>query len=357
MPLSKRQVRELTAATARELAWGLPQMNRITREWSRLAERIPDEPIRIDAIKALDSKRGHLAGAVAFTIIPGKRNRQLLQAVLSHQAIVDYLDTAHERHPTVADGERLHLAVVEALNPGDPISDYYAEHPWQNDGGYLRTLVEDCRRQCEALPSFASVQPLLTLEAERSRRVLTLNHLPDPAARDAALRRVADEEFPDQKQWQWFEVTAALCGQLGFFALLALATKPDVDEAEIAATHDAYWPLMPCLANMLDSFADQTEDVARGNHQYIAHYEESDRVDRISELIAMAGERLVALPDGQRHAVILSCMVALYLTKDSARTPAMTADAKQLGRAGGTLPQALMPVLRTWRLAYSQAGL
>lgn len=357
LPLSPRQILALTTAAGRELSWGLPRMNRTTRQWSRLAERIPDEPIRLDALKALNSKRGHLAGAVAFTILPGGRNPRLLQALLSHQAIVDFLDTAHERHRTVAAGEGLHAAVVEALTPGEPISDYYAEHPWRDDGGYLRTLVEHCRRQCEALPSFASVQPLLTKEAEQSRRVLTLNHLPDPEARDTALRRLAEEAFPDQERWTWFEVTAGICGQLAWFALLALATKPDLDEREIAATYDAYWPQMPCLANMLDSFADQLEDVEIGNHNYTFHYAQSDRIDRISELIESVATELVALPNGHRHALILSCMVALYMTKDSARSPALAGDAKRLAHAGGSLSKALIPVLRTWRLAYSQGGL
>jgi len=115
---------------------------------------------------------------------------------------------------------------------------------------------------------------------------------------------------------------------------------------------------MPYLTTMLDSFADQTEDLAKGNHRYIAHYGEPDRgVERVSELITMAAERIIALPNGQRHAVLLSCMVALYMTKDSARSPALAGDAKRLVHAGGSLSRALMPVLRAWRLAYSQGGL
>jgi hypothetical protein len=43
------------------------------------------------------------------------------------------------------------------------------------------------------------------------------------------------------------------------------------------------------------------------------------------------------LPDAHRHAVILGSMVAFYLAKDSARTPAMAGSAKQLAHAGGGL--------------------
>ena len=345
----------MAAATTRELAWGLPVMNRETRHWAQLAGRIPDEPLRADALRALNTKRGHLAGAVAFTIVPAYRSPQLLRALLAHQAIVDFLDTAHERHPTESGGDGLHLAVLEALTPGAAIGDYYVDHPWQDDAGYLRALVEECRRQCEALPSFAAVQPLLTREADRAGKILTLNHLPDPGERDPALRDLVEREFPGEERWSWFELTAAACGQLMIFVLLALAAKPDLDEAEITATYDAYWPLMPMLTTMLDSFVDQPEDVDNDNHQYVSHYRDhTEAVERISELIEMAAFEIAALPDGHRHAVIFSCMVALYLTKDSARTPAMKQDAKRLVQAGGSLSQALMPVLRIWRTAYAQ---
>jgi tetraprenyl-beta-curcumene synthase len=332
-------------------------MNRQVRRWSGLAERIPEEAIRVDALRALNSKRGHIAGAVAFTIIPGHRSPELLQALLTHQVIVDYLDTAHERHPTLAGGDGLHLAVRDALIPGGPLSDYYADHPWKDDADYLQALVEDCRHQCEALPSFASVQPLLVREADRARRILTLNHLPDPDERDSGLRQLAMAEFPGERRWSWFELTAGTCGQLAIFALLALAAKPELDEREVAATYDAYWPLMPLLATMLDSYVDRAEDVDDGNHQYVSHYPDPDQaVERISELIEMAAREVLTLPGGHRHAVILSCMVGLYLTKDSARTPAMASGAEQLVRAGGSLSRALMPVLRIWRSAYAQRG-
>lgn len=68
-----------------------------------------------------------------------------------------------------------------------------------------------------------------------------------------------------------------------------------------------------------------------------------------------AGE-ILRLPHGERHAVLLGCMIALYLSKDSARTPAMREATRRIARAGGTLPRLLLPVLRAWRLANAQAS-
>ena len=47
-------------------------------------------------------------------------------------------------------------------------------------------------------------------------------------------------------------------------------------------------------------------------------------------------------------------MVAMYLSKDSARTPEMTQPTRQIAKAGGALTNALLPVLRLWRIAYGQ---
>ncbi len=47
-------------------------------------------------------------------------------------------------------------------------------------------------------------------------------------------------------------------------------------------------------------------------------------------------------------------MVAMYLSKDSARTPPMRIAAKTFTEAGGSLTHILVPILRLWRIAYSQ---
>jgi tetraprenyl-beta-curcumene synthase len=297
-----------------------------------------------------------MAGAVVFTTVPNRRSRELLQTLVAFQTIFDFLDDLHERHPTAANG-RVYMALVDALTPDKPISDYYTGHPWKEDDGYLEALVEASRRRCEALPSFTSVRELLSREAERAHQVLAMNHLAHSDDRSRALRDWVDREFPAQTEWHWFELTAAASGQLAIFALLALAAKPGVDEEEVIATYDACWPTIPLLTTMLDSFVDQPEDTDNGDHRYVTHYRESERaVERLSGLIERAAQALTPLPDGHRHAVILGSMITFYLTKDSARSPALERETRQLIRAGGSLPRTLAPILRIWRTAYMQRG-
>jgi tetraprenyl-beta-curcumene synthase len=353
LPLSRTQVGALASATMRELAWVLPESTWRAHRWRRRAKRIPDSSIRADAMCTFDSKRGNLAGATLFMTLRERRNADLLQALITQQTLFDFLDDLHERHPTRVNGHSLYTALIDAFIPGGPLPDYYAHHLAADDGGYLKALVEDCRLSCAALPSFGSVQVLLVREARRAQRALTLNHLPNPDDRNRAMRRWAEREFPEREGWHWYELNAAASGQLAIYALMVLASKANLGSDEIEETYAAYWPVVPALTTMLDSFVDQAEDGSNGDHQYVSHYPEQP-VDRLVELIEIAADRLSGLPQAKRHMVILGCMVTFYLAKDSARTTEMDAERRRLLETAGSLPQALAPVLRLWRTAYLQ---
>lgn len=353
-PLSPVQVKELLAAAGREISWGLREVSRELRTWRALAELIPDRSIRDDALRALAHKRGHADGAALFSVLPDHRSHALLRLLVAYETILDFLDDVSERHATEANGRELHLALVDALDPTRPLADYYRHHPWDDDGGYLEALVELCRRSCRSLPSYWRVRSLLLEEAWRAQ-VLALNHIPDPARRDAALRRWAAQEFPDTSELTWFELSAASSASLVVHSLLALATETDVSDEQIDEIYAVYWPWTSLATAMLDSFVDQPEDLAAGNHSYIAHYSSAElAIQRLGCAIARAAKAAFRLPDGHRHVVIVSSMVAMYLSKDSARTSELWPATRRLIAAGGSLVRLLLPVLRAWRVFYSQ---
>lgn len=353
-PLSPGQVRALIAGAARELSWGLPAVSREMRAWRAMAESIPDAPIREDALRSLATKRGHADGAALFTILPRRRNRELLALLVAYETIADFLDCVSERCPTPANGFHLHRALADALDPGGRLHDYYRHHPWRDDGGYLLALVNACRTGCGALPSFEHVRSLVTREARRAL-VLGINHDTDPARRDAALRGWAAREYPDERELHWFELSGAASATLVVHVLLALAAEPDLSTHEIAAAYAAHWPWIALATTMLDSYVDEADDVASGNHAYIAHYADRDTaVARVRESIRNALRAAAELRDGRRHVVIVSCMVALYLSKASARAPEMRTTTASLVDAGGSLVRLLLPILRAWRMIYRQ---
>lgn len=356
LPLSPRQVWALLAAASRELLWGLKAVSREIRTWRGRALLIPDAEIREDALNSIEHKRGHTDGAALFWILPRRRDLALLRLLVTYELIWDFLDCLNERGASegTVNGRQLHKALVEALDPAAPISDYYRYHPWRDDGGYLRMLVESCRRGCAALPSYGRVRPLVVREARRAQ-VLALNHTTDPGGRDSSLRAWAKREFAGERRLSWFELTGAASASLTIHAFLALAADPACSEEEIDRTCAAYFPWMSAATTMLDSYVDQGEDIANGDHRYIAHYDSEQLAgERVRELVSRSAREARRLRHGHRHAVITACMVAMYLSKDSARSPEMKASTASFVRAGGSLTRLLLPILRMWRIAFAQ---
>lgn len=358
LPLSPRQVWALLGAASRELLWGLRAVSREIDGWRGRASSIPDAPLREDALNSIERKRGHTDGAALFWILPRHRDMNLLRLLVAYEITWDFLDSVNERAASEGptNGRQLHRALIEALDPGAPISDYYRYHPWRDDGGYLDELVAACRRGCSALPSYGRVQSLIVREATRAQ-VLALNHDTDPDGRDAALSAWAAREFSGEQELSWFELSGAASASLTVHAFLALAAEPACSDGDIARTCAAYFPWLSAATTMLDSYVDQAEDELNGDHRYIAHYPSRALAEeRVCELVTRSALEARRLRNGHRHAVIASCMVAMYLSKDSARAPEMRASTAGLVRAGGSLTRLLLPILRLWRIAFAQRG-
>jgi tetraprenyl-beta-curcumene synthase len=355
LPLSPRQVWVLLAAAKRELLWGLREVSHEMRDWQVMAAAIPDATIREDALHSIRHKLENAAGAALFSILPRQRNRDLLRLLVAYQMIWDFLDSVSERgaHEGTANGLQLHRALVEALDPGAPISDYYLLNPWREDGGYLRALVETCRRSCAALPSYGRVRAVVIREAERAH-VQALNHDTDPHCRDDALRQWAACEFANEQRVSWFELSSAATASLAVHAFLALAAEPACTDADVRHTYAAYFPWIAGAATMLDSYVDQVQDSVNGDHRYVAHYtSHSEAGERVGRLVARSTAEVRRLSNGHRHAVIAACMFAMYLSKDGARAPDLRAETASIARAGGSLTRVLLPVLRIWRMVFA----
>jgi tetraprenyl-beta-curcumene synthase len=350
LPLSRRQLHALSAAALRELSWGLAAASQEVRGWRARALIIPDRHIRKDALETLEQKLTHIMGAALFSIIPARRDRRLLRVLVAYEIIIEFLDNVHERAGGELNGRQLHRALVEALDPCAPISDYYRHHPFKQDGGYLRALVQACREGCVTLCSYSAARPLLLVEAGRCRGVQSLNHDSDSRRRADALHAWSGVHFPGEHEVSWWELAAAASSSLGVHALLALAAA---GSHELTQAHEAYVPWIAAVSTLLDSFVDELRDEAAGDHSYVAYYSNPDvAVGRLAELIHRSAQEASGLPGGHRHAVIAACMVAMYLSHERLSSPALRASRDQLALAGGSLTKLLVPVLRLWRVAY-----
>jgi len=304
-------------------------------------------------LDSLVRKRPHIDGAALFWTIPRHRNKRLLGLLVGYEAILEFLDDLDEHTPFTdgVNGRQLHRALAEAMAPDRPISDYYLYHPDKDDGGYLRGFVEVCRQHCASLPGYPAVGDWVRREAARAE-VLALNH--DPQHHQDKLKEWAEQEFAGYEPDRWFEPSGAATASLTVHALLTLAVEPSLAAGDVERVQAAYFPWLSLTATMLDSYVDYTEDIATGNHSYVSHYSDFNVAQaRIEELIRRSAHEVLGLHRGHQHAVILACMVAMYMSRDSARTTERRTVSGHIVQAGGAFTGLLTPVLRVWRIAYA----
>jgi len=331
--------------------WVLPSVATEVATWRRCAASIPSGELRADASANLHSSRLNAEGAALFAVLPRRRHPALVRGLVAYQTALDYLDTLSERpcREQRVNGVQLHRALVEALEPGGRISDYYRSHPWRDDGGYLQQLVEATRAGCTALPAYERVRERAVASARRMR-VQALNHEPLPERRDAALRAWAAREFPGRNELAWFEWTAASCSSLSTFTLLALAADPHLQEDDVLEAEAVYFPWINAASTLLDAFVDQPSDREQGNHSYVEHYDSpSEMVERLCEIVYRSVHGARQLRNGERHALIATGMVSMYLSKESARSPELRQATRRIAQVAGSLLRVQLPIMRTMR--------
>jgi tetraprenyl-beta-curcumene synthase len=339
----------------REVVWGLSGVLREVEKWRARAAAIPDATIRNDALTALAHKRPNTDGAALLWVIPTHRCPRLLRLLVAYEIMGDFLDSTVERgaHIGIANGRQLHLALVDAVDIERPVSDYYRYHPWRDDGGYLPRLVDACRYGCSMLPSYSTVRPLL-IRAAMLAQVQGLNHEVDAALRQTVLEAWAVREGNADSGLDWYETAGAASAWLTVLALMTVAAEQSPMLGQAHEVFLAYFPWIALAATLLDSYDDMIEDRCNHTDNYLVRYGSFDlAVRRIDELVRRATDEARALHRGERHAIIVASMIALYLSKDSVRTPEMEATSRMLLRSSGPLTMFLGPVLRTWRIINS----
>lgn len=329
----------------------LPGVAREIRHWSATASNATDRTLRAEAILTLRRERLNVEGAALFATLPRRRNGALLRALCAYQITLDYLDTIGERSSGVplADGLQLQRALSEAVDPGGPVSDYYRLHARRDDGGYLGSLVGTCRSGCIALPAFEQVRRRV-VHAAGLGSVQAPNHDPDASRRKDGLRAWVSCELPGRWEMSWFELTAAASSSLWTLALLALAADRHLHEDDVEEAEAVYFPWVCAASTLLDAFVDQASDRAEGNHSYVEYYDSTaEMVERLCEIVYRSATAARRLRNGERHALIVTGMVSMYLSKASARSPELRRASRRIARAAGSLPRVQLPIMRTMR--------
>lgn len=325
-----------------------PEATREVRRWRRLARAIPDPRLRELALSTQAQERGNLEGAAAFAVlVPRSHRRAVTRAAVSFQALYDYIDTLAEQpvEDAMAHGRTLHLALLAALDSGRPHVDYYAHFPVGRDGGYARSLIEDCRAALAGLPSYGAVQAAALAATRRMVDYQAFNHA--DGADHAGLREWALELTPPGSGLRWWETAAGAASSLAVFALMATAADPDVTPEEAYAMETAYFPWIGALHVLLDSLIDLTADLESGDHSLVEHYgcpQETAR--RLAGIAQRALGATDEVSHGVRHATILAGMASFYLSRPGALGPGALPATELVLSTLGRLTAPAMALLR-----------
>ena len=214
--------------------------------------------------------------------------------------------------------------------------DYYRFYPAHKDGGYLKALIAECRSCIETLPGYRPVEPEILRLASLYSDLQVYKRFP-PAMRRSRLRRWFKEKAaPVDPPLHWWEYAAACGSTLSLFALLALATSPQVRPDHIRQVGGAYFPWVCGLHILLEHWVGQGEDLRCGALNMVACYpSEAAAVDRIHLFLRKALREVSVLPHGSFHRFAVQGLLALYLSDPRVKEQGRESAALPLLQAGG----------------------
>ncbi|MDI6709079.1 MAG: tetraprenyl-beta-curcumene synthase family protein [Thermoanaerobacterales bacterium] len=343
MSLVKRQPPSPLATVGRILSGLLPEVNRQLSRWRARLTACPEKELARQATLSIRYKRFHCQGGAVYALYYGALRRDLVRLIVALQTISDYLDNLCDRAGCQDQGafRHLHRAMLCAVDPDEPIGDFYARYPLRDDGGYLRALVVECRSVLRALPSYpaakAEVKHLVGLYAdlqvykhtEVDRRLPLLT----------SWFETYKARYPDL---YWWEFAAASGSTLGMFALFAAAARPGLTDRDVRAITGVYFPWIAGLHILLDYFIDQAEDRDGGDLNFVSYYPSPETAEArmllfLRRALAAAG----SLPRPGFHQMVVRGLPALYLSDPKVRREGLQDTAAALLREAGLGSRAL----------------
>lgn len=331
----RRPARALAAVIVRYLTTIQPHAHRELARWRRRALAIPDPELRAHVLHPYDADKS-AAGAALFAVLaPWRQQPQLVRLLVAYVLLWSYVDVRTERDPHA--DPRLYDALVDALDATASVG----VAPTHDDAGYLQALLAACRRGCGALPSWPTVRPIALQIADDGRTVQAINH-GTPASLPALLRAWADRR---RDVW-WVEACAAASSPLAIHALMALAAHTSVDRDDARSTAAAFEPVS-ALGVICDHLIDQAEDRPVANHTYLDYLGPPEAQERtLHDLAERAGHSVRQIPAGERHAIILAAMIAMFLSRGNASSPIDPATASTIADAIGPPAPFLLAAMR-----------
>jgi tetraprenyl-beta-curcumene synthase len=334
-----------------------PQVGRELAIWKVRAETIPDPVLRGQALHKLTDERLNPEAAAFFAVLaPRRARRRVVRLIVAYQLLYDYLDAVNELPGCTAlkNGLQLHLALIDAVQPDQPLHDFYLHNTRNRDGGYANALASTCRSILRSLASAVRLRSLLADAAERCGQAQSHNHAISSEG-DAGLVNWCSQQAIGS-DYLWWELAAGGISCLAIHALFALAADPQSTTHAATLLDAAYFPPICAISALLDSLADHHSDACTNNHSFTARYRNSAHAaDRLVVIAAAAAERVRRLHHHRRHSIILCGIVAFYLSSPTVQVGFPAPVAESLTSAIGPLAPLMIAAMRLRRQAHTRA--
>jgi len=328
-----------------------PQVDRTLQLVTAEAQKIPLQILNTQALLSLQNKSFHCYGGavMALLALPAYRH-ELVALIVYLQTISDYLDNLCDRAGST-DSEAfllLHQSMQDAINPAAIADNYYSGYSSQEDN-YLQFLVSNCQQICRRLPSLAAVQPRLQQLITYYSHLQAYKHMP-LSEREEHLRNYLTEQVPNPHGLAWWELAAATGSTLGMFALLAMASRKELDEEEIITVLDAYFPWICGLHILLDYLIDREEDLQGGDLNFVTYYDDIAAAWKsLQHFVIQSKQRANQLTLPLLHLLVVTGLLAMYMSDHKVQLQGGSSQAKTLIKSAGAGSMALFHLCRLTR--------
>lgn len=312
--------------------------------WRRSAMSSISRELARQALNSIKYKKFHAQGGCIYALYPGCDTDNLVPFIVALQTISDYLDNLCDRVGCTEEKSfrQLHISVEEALMPyGKGKSDYFLFYPY-NDGGYLNSLVDECRARLRNLKGYGLVYDYVIWLARLYGEMQSNKHIAF-GRREECVRQWAIDRGCKRFGISEWEFAAAAGSTLGIFILCAMASMPEVVRYEVDKVAHAYFPWVCGLHILLDYFIDQAEDAEHGDLNFVSFYNGIDVCsERMLLFLKRSFEAVETLPYPQFHKLVIRGLLAMYLSDPKVRGPDMTYVSRSLLNSSGGVQGRLM---------------
>jgi tetraprenyl-beta-curcumene synthase len=294
----------------------LPEVRSELDRWRKIANAIPSDELRKQALDSMNAKQFHCEGGGVYAAANLEQRHVLIPLIVALQTISDYLDNLCDRSTSLdpSDFRLLHQSMLDAVTPNDELQNYYAYRDEQDDGGYLHALVNQCRTSIALLPAYVHVQEHFRALVQLYGDLQVYKQI-DRNKREVQLLAWWEKHSASYPQLRWNEFAAATGSTLGMFMLFLAATDEKLDARQASAIKEHYFPSICGLHILLDYLIDQAEDEVGGDLNFCSYYDDQLTLnDRMGYMVQSARQSADKLPFGSFHRMIVEGLVALYLS-------------------------------------------